>query len=136
MKTEVLLSGSLSTKIKEDPCSSPTKKYIKEHHLKTKTGKIASSTEIKTNPQSPPSSPSVSIQIKSKEKMKHKESVTSVSPGSIVSPLIRPGPSEITYKHMRFLIMDRPTDSTLHTFTEVCFVATNKRLPVNERLIH
>jgi len=36
--------------------------------------------------------------------------------GSIVSPLTRPGPSEISHKHMRFLIMDRPTDATLPTF--------------------
>ncbi|RWS30267.1 protein-tyrosine phosphatase-like protein [Leptotrombidium deliense] len=37
---------------------------------------------------------------------------------SILSPLVRPGPSEIGYKSMRFLIMDRPTDDTLNTFIQ------------------
>lgn len=31
---------------------------------------------------------------------------------------IRPAPSEIEYKNMRFLIMDRPTDSNMQTFIE------------------
>lgn len=52
--------------------------------------------------------------------MKSKDSqLSSVSPGSIVSPLQRPGPSEIAYKYMRFLIMDRPIDATLSSFIEV-----------------
>jgi len=49
--------------------------------------------------------------------MKHKEGPTQTS-GSIVSPLTRPGPSEISFKNMKFLITDRPTDATLHTFLE------------------
>lgn len=32
--------------------------------------------------------------------------------------LMRPGPSEIVYKNMKFLIMDRPTDATIPTFIE------------------
>ncbi|GFT96783.1 15-hydroxyprostaglandin dehydrogenase [Trichonephila clavipes] len=32
--------------------------------------------------------------------------------------LMRPGPSEIVYKNMRFLIMDRPTDATIAAFIE------------------
>ncbi|KAF8770002.1 Protein tyrosine phosphatase type IVA 1 like protein [Argiope bruennichi] len=32
--------------------------------------------------------------------------------------LMRPGPSEIVFKNMRFLIMDRPTDATINTFIE------------------
>jgi len=32
--------------------------------------------------------------------------------------LIRPGPSEIVYKYMKFLITDRPTDATIGTFIE------------------
>lgn len=31
---------------------------------------------------------------------------------------MRPGPSEIVYKNMRFLIMDRPTDATIPAFLE------------------
>lgn len=31
----------------------------------------------------------------------------------------RPEPSEIEFKNMRFLIMDRPTDATLDKFIEV-----------------
>lgn len=31
---------------------------------------------------------------------------------------MRPAPSEITYKNMRFLIMDRPTDATVPAFLE------------------
>ncbi|XP_074597071.1 protein-tyrosine phosphatase 4A family member PRL-1 [Brevipalpus obovatus] len=45
--------------------------------------------------------------------MKQKDTIT-----SIISPLVRPGPSDISFKNMRFLIMDRPTDSTLSTFVE------------------
>lgn len=30
---------------------------------------------------------------------------------TMVSPLVRPGPSEFKYKHMRFLITDRPADN-------------------------
>lgn len=37
---------------------------------------------------------------------------------SIVSPLTRPGPSEISHKYMKFLITDRPTDATLRAFAE------------------
>lgn len=33
--------------------------------------------------------------------------------------MIRLAPSEITYKNMRFLIMDRPTDATIPGFIEV-----------------
>ncbi|RWS12902.1 protein tyrosine phosphatase type IVA 2-like protein [Dinothrombium tinctorium] len=40
------------------------------------------------------------------------------SVSSILSPLVRPGPSEITFKSMRFLIMDRPTDETLNNFIQ------------------
>jgi len=32
--------------------------------------------------------------------------------------LMRPGPSEIVYKNMKFLIMDRPTDATIGAFIE------------------
>jgi hypothetical protein len=32
----------------------------------------------------------------------------------------RPEPAEIEFKNMRFLIMDRPTDSTMDKFIEVC----------------
>ena len=32
----------------------------------------------------------------------------------------RPEPAEIEYKNMRFLITDRPTDSTLDKYIEVC----------------
>ncbi|XP_054722442.1 protein tyrosine phosphatase type IVA 3-like [Uloborus diversus] len=32
--------------------------------------------------------------------------------------LMRPGPSEIVFKNMRFLIMDRPTDATISSFIE------------------
>ncbi|XP_053205360.1 protein tyrosine phosphatase type IVA 2-like [Panonychus citri] len=45
--------------------------------------------------------------------MKQKDSIS-----SIISPLVRPGPSDISYKDMRFLIMDRPTDNTLNNFIE------------------
>jgi hypothetical protein len=34
--------------------------------------------------------------------------------------IIRPAPSEISYKEMRFLITDRPTDQTITNFIEVC----------------
>lgn len=34
--------------------------------------------------------------------------------------IIRPAPSEISYKEMRFLITDRPTDQTITHFIEVC----------------
>lgn len=33
--------------------------------------------------------------------------------------IIRPAPSEISFKEMRFLITDRPTDQTIATFIEV-----------------
>lgn len=33
--------------------------------------------------------------------------------------IIRPAPSEISYKEMRFLITDRPTDQTIPNFIEV-----------------
>lgn len=33
----------------------------------------------------------------------------------------RPEPAEIEYRNMRFLITDRPTDSTLDKFIEVLF---------------
>lgn len=33
--------------------------------------------------------------------------------------IIRPAPSEISYKDMRFLITDRPTDQTIANFIEV-----------------
>ena len=33
--------------------------------------------------------------------------------------LIRPAPSEIEYKNMKFLITDRPNDSTMATYVEV-----------------
>ena len=33
--------------------------------------------------------------------------------------IIRPAPSEISYKEMRFLITDRPTDQTITNFIEV-----------------
>lgn len=36
----------------------------------------------------------------------------------MVSPLVRPGPSEIEYKNMKFLIMDRPTNNNLNNFIE------------------
>jgi len=32
--------------------------------------------------------------------------------------LMRPGPSEIVFKNMKFLIMDRPTDATIAAFIE------------------
>lgn len=38
---------------------------------------------------------------------------------NMVSPLVRPGPSEIEYKTMKFLIMDRPTNNNLNNFIEV-----------------
>jgi len=47
-----------------------------------------------------------------KSAMKSKVSV------SVMSPSMRPGPSEISYKNMRFLITDRPTDATLTAFKE------------------
>lgn len=31
----------------------------------------------------------------------------------------RPGPSELNFKHMRFLITDKPTDANLATYIEV-----------------
>ena len=40
------------------------------------------------------------------------------NPGAIISPLIRPGPSEITVKNLNFLITDRPTDANLPSFLE------------------
>ncbi|KAI1290146.1 Protein tyrosine phosphatase type IVA 3 [Halotydeus destructor] len=50
--------------------------------------------------------------------MKNQEGPMTQTTGSIVSPLTRPGPSEISYKHMKFLITDRPSDATLPTFLE------------------
>ena len=41
------------------------------------------------------------------------------NPGAIISPLIRPGPSEISYKNLNFLITDRPNDANLPAFIEV-----------------
>ena len=35
---------------------------------------------------------------------------------------IRPAPAEIGYKHMRFLITDRPNDQTIHAFIQVCCI--------------
>lgn len=35
---------------------------------------------------------------------------------------IRPAPCEIEYKNMKFLITDRPTDQTIHTYIQVWIV--------------
>lgn len=40
------------------------------------------------------------------------------SSSTIISPMLRPGPSEIVYKNMKFLIMDRPTNSNLSNFVD------------------
>jgi len=41
-----------------------------------------------------------------------------MSSGNMRHKMIRPAPSEIEYKNMRFLIMDRPTDTTMPLFIE------------------
>ena len=37
---------------------------------------------------------------------------------TLISPMVRPGPSEIAYKNMKFLIMDRPTNNNLNNFVD------------------
>ena len=43
----------------------------------------------------------------------------SANSANMRSKSIRPAPSEIEYKNMRFLITDRPTDATMQSYIEV-----------------
>lgn len=47
----------------------------------------------------------------------------SVSTANMRLKDIRPAPCEIEYKNMKFLITDRPTDQTIHTYIQVWIVA-------------
>ena len=49
-----------------------------------------------------------------------KESDCKPAMNTMRQKIIRPAPSEISYKEMRFLITDRPTDQTITNFIEVC----------------
>lgn len=57
------------------------------------------------------------------ESMTSKESDCKPSMSTMRQKIIRPAPSEISYKEMRFLITDRPTDQTITNFIEVCFTS-------------
>lgn len=62
-----------------------------------------------------------------------KESDCKLAMSTMRQKIIRPAPSEISYKDMRFLITDRPTDQTITNFIEVrnYYYFSFLRLPIH-----